>query len=298
MPRPQRAAAQAARKKMPDAVKQMEEAYSKEKKESKKKKQKRPATSKGRGHANKKRGKRGSSNGAFSGPGRRLDSETAAVAVAKKGGGICIAEDSLNSLDSVMNACVEDFCMRFKDDKKLSAKMKAGVEAMEERNRNNEKLASLKCRDFNIDVVKGGTKVEGGGRLLGRKEDYMDTPPMDTSIGTRDLNWKTCMATYKNFVGGGEAMETFKMLPADHVIGIISVMFDKGMNHHLSEEGFPSMKDLFWSMGYHFVLNAEVFEAESLVDIFKVICEDKDWDRISKMGKRQAKTKNPHYKGN
>ena len=106
------------------------------------------------------------------------------------------------------------------------------------------------------------------------------------------------MATYKNFVRGGEAVETFKMLPADYVIGIISVMFDQEKNNLLSEEGFPSMKDLFWSMGYHFVLNAEVFEAESLVDIFKVICEDKDWDRISKMGKRQAKTKNPHYKGN
>ena len=121
---------------------------------------------------------------------------------------------------------------------------------------------------------------------------------MDMSIETRDWNWKRCIAKYTKHVGGGVAKETFQMLPPDIVIGIISVMFDKGMIHHLSEEGFPSMSDLFWSMGYHFVLYAEEFKAESLVDIFKMICEDKDWDRVSKMWKRQAKIKNPLYRGN
>ena len=198
-----------------------------------------------------------------------------------------------------LDACVADFRLHFKDDKKLTGKMKADVKALEEILRNNEKLATLILREFEINEMKGDTKVEDGGRLLGRKEDYiMDTPPMDRSIGTRDWNWKRCIATYTEHVGGGEAKETFLMLPPDIVIGIISVMFDKEMIHHLSEECFPSMSDLFWSMGYHFVRYAEEFKAESLVDIFKMLCKDKDWDHVSKMWKRQAKIKNPVYRGN
>ena len=58
------------------------------------------------------------------------------------------------------------------------------------------------------------------------------------------------------------------------------------------------MSDLFWSMGYHFMHYEEMNKAESLLDIFKLICEDKDWDSVSEKWKREAKKKNPLYRGN
>ena len=191
-----------------------------------------------------------------------------------------------------------DFREHFNDDKKLTAKMKADVKALEEIHRSNEKLYSLLSRTFDIDEMTGGTKTEDGGRVLGRQEHYMDTCPMDTSIGNRDLEGKKCIARYKKHMGGGWAKETFKMLPPDAVIGLISIMFEKGWIHHLSEGGFPSMSDLFWSMGYHFMHYAEMNKAESLLDIFKFICQDKDWDSVSEKWKREAKKKNPLYRGN
>ena len=55
------------------------------------------------------------------------------------------------------------------------------------------------------------------------------------------------------------AKETIWMLPKDVVTSIISVLFERGHYGVLSGVDFPSMMNLFSSMGYHFVVNNEDF---------------------------------------
>lgn len=315
MPRTERAAAKAAKRTIPDAVKLMEKAARKEACErTKNKKQKQSTTKKGKGPAKQnKGGKKGNNGGsysaallaahkgAFPGPGRRLDSEPGAGEDAKKAGPLLIAGATIDhdflqqQFDGHLSALMD-----VKNQKELSANMRKDVAAQEEMNKNNAKLSALLTGRVQIKEAKGGCLMDGGGIMLGREEDYMDTVHPTDIIGSVHLNWKTCTATYKSDTRGGETVETFRMYPAPVVLGAITLMFDEGHRVCFSEVHFPSMKNLFWSMGYHFVIDIdddeEGFEPESLIDIFKEFCGDKDWDSVSGLGERDAKVKSQYYK--
>ena len=173
--------------------------------------------------------------------------------------------------------------------------MKKDVAAREEENKNNAKLNALLLGQVRINEAKGGT-LDNGGIMLGRKEDYMDIVDPTDITGSEHLNWKKCTATYNTDTRGGEAVEIFEMLPGHIVKGVIALMFDQGHRMCFSDVHFPSMKNLFWSMGFHFVIDDDLFEAESLVGIFKEICGDKDWDSVSGLGERGAKVKSKYFK--
>ena len=312
MPRsrqPSRRAAIAAKNKLPNAVKQMEKADRKEKQEQAKiKKKKRSTKSKGGGPAKRNnRGKKGGSGGnvgnnasAFPGHGRRLDSEPGAVADAKKVGATRLVGASINTgdvapeVDSYVSAL-----MNMKEHHvKLFEKMKNDVADQVRKNTNNQKLASLLTENVKIEVAKGGTKILGG-ILLGFKKDYEDAAANETSSGTA-LDWKLCTATYKSDTRGGEAVDIFHMYPKDVAWQLIVSFFDKEEDQDcLSEENLPSSNDLFWSMGYHFVLQNDEFEPENLVDIYKEMDGgDRNWDCVHNLGERGARRNNPNYNGN
>ena len=122
---------------------------------------------------------------AFSGPGRHLNSEPGAVAVAN---GDCAAS---NVDGRVLEGLVNEENMQ-----KYRALLKVEVQRVAEANNNAAKSIALFLEMVHFEKAKGGTKMDGGGRLLGRKEDYVDLVLTDISNGTMDRNGKICTATY------------------------------------------------------------------------------------------------------
>ena len=251
--------------KFPNAVKLMKEADPEVKKEGNENKNKKRAVSrKGtRPPKQNKGGKKGDSGGnggccgrtrspsaalraehwmvwehdtAFSGTGRRLHSEPSAAANAKKA---------------------------------KSTSLKGDVAHLAEVNKNNSKLHSLLLHQVIYDVARDGTKMDGGGTMLGRKENYLAWNVNKWGKLYENLDGKMCMATYKVGTNGVKVTETFQMLPAHFVKAMLSSMFDQGCHPHFSDVDFPSMKDLFWSMGWHFVFPEDAPQPSSLVDAFR-----------------------------
>ena len=161
--------------------------------------------------------------------------------------------------------------------KTLLDSLKNDVVSLGEANKNNQKLASLVVGDVTFEEARGGTKYEGG-VVLGVKEDYKRIAPSDMTL---HMDWKNCTATYK----GGQEM--LRMYPAGVVCaGFLGFFEDQRAHHLLSDEIFPSLKDLFWSMGYHYVIQGDS-DALHLVDIFKEICPEKDWDSVANLGEEK-----------
>lgn len=315
--RPTRAAAERAKKELPNAVKRMEAADRKEKQAQSKNKKKKRATSKGRGTAKQNNGRKGGRSGgngdnkhdhkisvepmaardrAFPGHGQRLDSEPSAVAVAKKAGATRLIGASINSniAKTAVDGYVSTF-MNMEHHKALVDSLKRDVAKLNEANTNNQKLNSLFFGDVEIAEVRGGTKLEGG-IMLGVKEDYEHVAHNDTSDTIED--WKICTATYTaSNIRGREAVEVFRLCPVDYLRGAISDWFEHGDHLILSDESFPSYKDLFWSIGYHYVLQRDDFEPDKLVDIFKEMWPEKDWNIVASLNERNAKKKKVKYTG-
>ena len=295
---PARRAAKAAKEEIPNAVKREEEyaRQARKQKQAAKIKKKNRDPSKGRGTAEKNnRGKGGRSgvgavpDWAFPGDGRRLDSKNSAGAGAgaMKLGETRLIGGSIHSKDA--GPVVDNFILSTlvnTKNKTLLDSLKNDVVRLGEANKNNQKLASLVVGDVTFEEARGGTKYEGG-VVLGVKEDYERIAPSDM-IGV-DMDWKNCTATYK----GGQEM--FRMYPAGVVRAAILGYFEDQRTHHLlSDEIFPSIKDLFWSMGYHYVFRRDS-DALHLVDIFKEVCPEKDWDSVANLGERDAKRKKANY---
>ena len=226
---------------------------------------------------------------AFSGDGRRLDSKNSAGAGAgaMKLGETRLIGASITSEDagSVVDNFILSTLVNTKN-KTLLDSLRKDVLRLGETNQNNQKVASLVVRDVKIEEVKGGTKYEGG-VVLGVKADYERIAPSD--MIDVDKDWKTCKATYR----GGQEM--FLMYPAGIVRSALLSFFDDHSTHHLlSDERFPSCKDLFWSMGYHYVIQ-KGSDALHLVDIFKDVCPERDWGSVANLGERDAKRKKANY---
>ena len=300
MPRPDRRSAQKAKEKITIAVKHMERETRKATRERNKiKNKKRSASGKGsrppKQHKGGKTGFSGVRDEAFSGPGRHLNSEPGAVAVAN---GDCAAS---NVDGRVLEGLVNEENML----QKSRALLKVEVQRVAEANKNLPKSTALLLEQVRFERAKGGTKMEGGGRLLGRKEDYADfacKEAGDCSGEGEHWDWKRCVATYPvGFKAKGEDTETFQMLPKIHVVAMVILLFRKKKYHLLSPEMFPSMKGLFWSLGYHFVhcIGDDEDPPQSLAEVFRTIVGEEDWDSVDGLSdQRTAKTKHPHYRAN
>ena len=132
------------------------------------------------------------------------------------------------------------------------------------------KLNSLLLHRVIYDVARDGTKMDGGGTMLGRKEDHLAWNVNKWGKVYENLDGKMCTATYEvDITNGVKVTETFQMLPAHFVKAMLSSMFDQGYHPHFSGVDFPSMKDLFWSMGWHFVFPEDAPQPISLVDVFR-----------------------------
>ena len=132
------------------------------------------------------------------------------------------------------------------------------------------KLDSLLLHRVIYDVARDGTKMDGGGTMLGRKEDHLAWNVNKWGKVYENLDGKMCTATYEvDITNGVKVTETFQMLPAHFVKAMLSSMFDQGYHPHFSGVDFPSMKDLFWSMGWHFVFPEDAPQPISLVDVFR-----------------------------
>ena len=132
------------------------------------------------------------------------------------------------------------------------------------------KLDSLLLHGVIYDVARDGTKMDSGGTMLGRKEDHLAWNVNKWGKVYENLDGKMCTATYEvDITNGVKVTETFQMLPAHFVKAMLSSMFDQGHHPHFSGVDFPSMKDLFWSMGWHFVFPEDAPQPSSLVDVFR-----------------------------
>ena len=132
------------------------------------------------------------------------------------------------------------------------------------------KLDSLLLHQVIYDVARDGTKIDRGGTMLGRKEDHLAWNVNKWGKVYENLDGKMCTATYEvDITNGVKVTETFQMLPAHFVKAMLSSMFDQGYHPHFSGVDFPSMKDLFWSMGWHFVFPEDAPQPISLVDVFR-----------------------------
>ena len=132
------------------------------------------------------------------------------------------------------------------------------------------KLNSLLLHRVIYDVARDGTKMDGGRTMLGRKEDHLAWNVNKWGKVYENLDGKMCTATYEvDITNGVKVTETFQMLPAHFVKAMLSSMFDQGYHPHFSGVDFPSMKDLFWSMGWHFVFPEDAPQPISLVDVFR-----------------------------
>ena len=160
--------------------------------------------------------------------------------------------------------------------KELAAVSERDVAHHAEVNKSNSKLHSLHKLDSLLlhcviyDVARDGTKMDGGGTMLGRKEDHLAWNVNKWGKVYENLDGKMCTATYEvDITNGVKVTETFQMLPAHFVKAMLSSMFDQGYHPHFSGVDFPSMKDLFWSMGWHFVFPEDAPQPISLVDVFR-----------------------------
>ena len=59
---------------------------------------------------------------------------------------------------------------------------------------------------------------------------------------------------------------------------------------------FPPTR-FFWSIGYLYVLQCDDFEPAKLVDIFKEMWLEKDWDIVASLNERNTKKKKVKYTG-
>ena len=300
MPRPDRRSAQKAKEKITIAVKHMERETRKATRERNKiKNKKRSASGKGsrppKQHKGGKTGFSGVRDEAFSEPGRHLNSEPGAVAVAN---GDCAAS---NVDERVLEGLVNE-----KNMQTSRALLKVEVQRVAEANNNAAKRTALLLQMVHFEKAKGGTKMEGGGRLLGRKEDYADfacKEAGDCNGEGKHWDWEHCVATYPVGVSSkakGENTETFEMLPKIHVVAMVILLF-REQKHRLSPDEFPSMKGLFWSLGYHFVhcIGDDEDGPQSLAEVFRTIVGEENWDSVDELSdQRTAKTKHPHYRAN
>ena len=59
---------------------------------------------------------------------------------------------------------------------------------------------------------------------------------------------------------------------------------------------FPPTR-IFLSIGYHYVQKGDDFEPAKLVEIFKEMWPEKDWDIVASLNERNAKKKKVKYTG-
>ena len=233
---------------------------------------------------------------AFPGRGQRLDSEPSAVAVAKKAGSTRLIGASINS--SIAQAEVDAHVSAFMDvkrHKELCKRLKRDVRLLNMENTNIQKLSCLFWGDATFEVVRGGTKLQGG-IMLGSKEDYEHAAHNDTSITAED--GKTCKVTYiPSNIKGGSVEEVFRLLPVSEMRGIV-LSIERYDHTLLSDEKFPSFTDLFWSIGYHGVdQRKKEYEPRTLADVFKKLWPEEDWGDVDSLNVRNAKKKKGKYTG-
>ena len=81
------------------------------------------------------------------------------------------------------------------------------------------------------------------------------------------------------------------------VVGVISQIYeDKSAHPNLYDENFVSFKDLFWSIGCHFVcknIDERIFG--NLVELLEMICPENDWKSIPGLSERVGKGQRGDY---
>ena len=152
-----------------------------------------------------------------------------------------------------------------------------------------KKMHSLLLGTAKIEVVKGGTKF-GDGVFLGIKADYEETAPSNNK-GKSPSDWRLCLAKW-----GGKEKELFVLAPKHEVIEVISEIYKSDDEHYLlSHENFPRLKDLFWSIGYHYCDDLKKSGVCSLLELLKFLCPDNDWKSIPGLAGRKGKGKRGNY---
>ena len=70
------------------------------------------------------------------------------------------------------------------------------------------------------------------------------------------------------------------MVPERVVVDVISQIYEDESEHYLlSDENFPYLNDLFWSIGYHYTL-MKCFRANNLMELLHEVCPKKKWNSI------------------
>jgi len=177
----------------------------------------------------------------------------------------------------------------FQDKRLLSQYFKSKVEEQSRNNMNVKKMNSLLLGTAKIEVVKGGTKF-GDGVFLGIKADYEETAPSNNK-GKSPPDWRLCLAKW-----GGKEKELFVLASKNDVIESLLYIYGHDYEHYLlSHENFPRLKDLFWSIGYHYRDDLEKSGVCSLLELLEFLCPDNDWKSIPGLAGRKGKGKRGNY---
>ena len=168
---------------------------------------------------------------------------------------------------------VADFVLNFQGNIGL---YRQRVAALHDKNANVQKMYEMLLDAVTYVVAKGGTEIEGG-VILGSRKDYEDNNSEDNVPS----DWGQCLAKWR---GGAEM---FQLLPKDALAKYISAIYENKSAHFLlDDENFPVQKDVFWSIGYHYISCGQT-EAVRLLDILQVVCPNLGWNSIRQLkGKR------------
>jgi len=151
------------------------------------------------------------------------------------------------------------------------------VAALHDKNANVQKMYEMLLDAVTYVVAKGGTEIEGG-VILGSRKDYEDNNSEDNVPS----DWGQCLAKWR---GGAEM---FQLLPKDALVKLISAIYeDKSAHFLLDDENLPVQKDIFWSIGYHYI-SCEQTEAVCLLDILHVVCPNLDWKSIPQLKRKRG----------
>lgn len=133
---------------------------------------------------------------------------------------------------------------------------------------------------FKIEVVTGGTDFEGG-VVLGVSKDYEESD-VDKIPSDNDL----CIAKCKN------KEEMFQLVPKDDLAEVLSRICDDESEHYLLEmDTFPILKDVFWSIGHHYVKVGKL-RPNSMLQLLSKICPRQNWvGKVPRLAGRIGKGK-------
>ena len=80
------------------------------------------------------------------------------------------------------------------------------------------------------------------------------------------------------------------------VIESLLYIYGHDYEHYLlSHENFPRLKDLFWSIGYHYRDDLEKSRVCSLLELLEFLCPDNDWKSTPGLAGRKGKGKRGNY---